>query len=110
MVKDKIIGRVDESKILEKALRSIEAEFVAVYGRRRIGKTFLIREFYENSICFELVGAHRAGLKIQLQNFALSLKKAMGIGIQPQTPTTWFQAFTDLEQFMESLNKQNKNC
>ena len=105
MAKDKIIGRTDESKILERALYSKDPEFIAVYGRRRIGKTFLIREFYENSICFELVGIHKSGLKIQLQNFALSLKKAMDIGIQPETPTTWFQAFTDLEQFMESLNK-----
>lgn len=101
MAKDKIIGRIDESKILEKALYSKDPEFIAVYGRRRIGKTFLIREFYENSICFDLVGVHQAGLKIQLQNFALSLKKAMDIGIQPETPSTWFQAFTDLEQFME---------
>jgi AAA+ ATPase superfamily predicted ATPase len=106
MAKDKIIGRTDESKILEMALYSNDPEFIAVYGRRRIGKTFLIREFYENSICFELVGIHKAGLKIQLQNFAQSLKKAMGLGIQPETPTTWFQAFIDLEQFMESLNKQ----
>ena len=106
MAKDKIIGRTDESKILERTLYSNDPEFIAVYGRRRIGKTFLIREFYENSICFELVGIHKAGLKIQLQNFAQSLKKAMGLGIQPETPTTWFQAFTDLEQFMESLNKQ----
>ena len=106
MAKDKIIGRTDESKILERTLYSNDPEFIAIYGRRRIGKTFLIREFYENSICFELVGIHKAGLKIQLQNFAQSLKKAMDLGIQPETPTTWFQAFTDLEQFMESLNKQ----
>ena len=108
MAKDKIIGRDDESCILDKALHSADPEFIAVYGRRRIGKTFLIREFYGDSICFELVGVHQAGLKIQLQNFAQSLKKAMGIGIQPETPSTWFQAFTDLEQFLESLST-NKN-
>ena len=109
MAKDKIIGRLDEAQILGKALNSADPEFIAVYGRRRIGKTFLIREFYGDSICFELVGVHQAGLKIQLQNFAQSLKKAMGIGIQPETPTTWFQAFTDLEQFLESLGT-NKNA
>ena len=106
MAREKIIGRKDEVGILEKALHSPDPEFIAVYGRRRIGKTFMIREFYEDYVCFELVGVHQASLKIQLKNFAQSLKNAMGIGILPETPDTWFQAFTQLEQFIESLSKQ----
>ncbi len=103
MAKEKVIGRVYETGILEQALHSAEPEFIAVYGRRRIGKTFLIREYYEQSICFELVGIHQTTLKIQLQNFALSLKGAMGLGIMPETPDTWFKAFTLLEYYIESI-------
>ena len=44
MAKEKIIGRKNETGILTKALHSTEPEFIAVYGRRRVGKTFLIRE------------------------------------------------------------------
>ena len=109
MGKDKIIGRVYETGILEKALHSAEPEFIAVYGRRRIGKTFLIREYYEDSICFEMAGVHQTSLKIQLQNFALSLKSAMGLGIMPETPDTWFKAFTFLEYFIDSTNKNQSD-
>ncbi len=109
MAKDKVIGRVAETGILEKALHSAEPEFIAVYGRRRVGKTFLIREYYEDSICFEISGVHQTSLKIQLQNFALSLKNAMGLGIKPETPGTWFEAFTLLKYFIDSINvSQNK--
>lgn len=108
MGKEKIKGRVEEIGILEKAFYSADPEFIAVYGRRRVGKTFLIREFYEDSICFELIGVHEASLKVQLKNFAQSLKNAIGMGILPQAPGTWFEAFSYLEQFLESL-KKNQN-
>ena len=109
MAKEKIIGRIDETQLLDKALHSSDPEFIAVYGRRRVGKTFLIREFYGDSICFELIGVHEASLKVQLNNFAQSLKNAIGMGILPQSPGTWFDAFSSLEQFLESLNqKQNQ--
>ena len=106
MAIDKIIGRLEEAQILDNALHSPDPEFIAVYGRRRVGKTFLIREFYENAICFELIGVHEASLKIQLNNFAESLKKAIDIGILPQAPGTWFEAFSYLEQYLESLNQK----
>jgi uncharacterized protein len=44
-MKGKIVGRELETGLLTKALRSVDPEFIAVYGRRRVGKTFLIREF-----------------------------------------------------------------
>ncbi|MEI6890222.1 MAG: hypothetical protein ACOYM0_11285 [Bacteroidales bacterium] len=70
MAKEKIIGRINETIILGKAISSDIPEFIAVYGRRRVGKTFLIREFFEEEICFELVGVHHATLTQQLKNFA----------------------------------------
>jgi len=106
MAKEKIIGRINEAGILDKALRSPDPEFIAVYGRRRVGKTFLIREFYEDSICFELIGVHDASLKVQLNNFAQSLKYEIGMGLLPQAPGTWFDAYNYLTQFLESINKK----
>ncbi len=109
MSREKIIGRIDETGILKDALDSGDPEFIAVYGRRRIGKTFLIREFFDDRICFELTGMNDAPLKEQLKNFSYSLKDAMGLGIMPQVPASWFEAFSFLEQFLDSPGlKQRK--
>jgi uncharacterized protein len=51
-----LIGRSRERSSLGQAMASSEAELVAVYGRRRVGKTFLIREVFRDALCFELVG------------------------------------------------------
>ena len=55
-----VVGRVREREELGLALASPQAELIAVYGRRRVGKTFLIREVYDDAICFELVGMYGA--------------------------------------------------
>jgi uncharacterized protein len=55
-----LVGRIQERKILEKALAASGAELIAMYGRRRIGKTFLIRSVYEKYIRFEFTGVHNA--------------------------------------------------
>lgn len=86
---ERIIGRQAEKGILELASKSSDPEFVAVYGRRRVGKTHLVREFFDAGICFEIVGKHGATLKEQLDNFAQALGKAIGMGIQPQPGKTF---------------------
>jgi AAA+ ATPase superfamily predicted ATPase len=108
MAQSKIIGRKAEIRILEQAISSKKAEFIAVYGRRRIGKTFLIKEFFGDLICFELIGVHNASLAQQLGNFTVSLGKAMGLGIQPQKPGSWQDAFFQLEQLLESPAQKEK--
>ncbi len=106
---ERIVGRQAEKGILELASKSSDPEFVAVYGRRRVGKTHLVREFFDTGICFEIVGKHGATLKEQLDNFAQALGKAIGMGIQPQSPGSWAEAFRQLEQFLESpLLKKEK--
>jgi predicted AAA+ superfamily ATPase len=102
MPRERISGRQAEMEVLEKALRSSEPEFVAMYGRRRVGKTFLVREFFGDSICFELTGLHNTCLSDQLVNFAEALGKAMGHGVVPRPPASWREAFRQLEQFLES--------
>ncbi len=103
MAEKNIIGRTDQIAILKQSLNSSGAEFIAVYGRRRIGKTYLIREYFDSGICFEMTGIPGSSLKDQLLNFSISLGKSMGTGINPAIPASWFEAFLQLESFLESL-------
>ncbi|MEI6756373.1 MAG: ATP-binding protein [Chlorobium sp.] len=102
MSQNNISGRRDEKRILEQVLTSSDPEFIAVYGRRRVGKTWLVREFFGDRICFEVTGMHNVTLRDQLANFAQSLGKAAGMAVQPQRPSSWSEAFGQLEQLLES--------
>src|SRR3954466_4806917 len=104
---EKLIGRETEREILQEALASTQAELVAVYGRRRVGKTFLIRTVYEEHIAFELSGIHEAKLSVQLENFSLSLQGVSGSQIPIAVPRNWLQAFAILQQYLsEKLRKK----
>lgn len=98
-----IIGRTAEMDKLAQALASGEAEFVAIYGRRRVGKTFLVREFFGEAICFELTGIHGVSLADQLENFATALGRAKGLSEKLRPPSSWREAFEQLARHMESL-------
>ena len=68
-----LIGRKHEISILISTLRSDKSELVAVYGRRRVGKTFLVRSTLEKQIEFEFSGIYNVPLTQQLTNFHLTL-------------------------------------
>ena len=63
MIKKMIIGRENEQKRLRNLYHSGKAEFIAIYGRRRVGKTFLIRQLFENEFVFDLAGLANANTK-----------------------------------------------
>ncbi len=92
----KIIGRISEIEILKDALNNNKSELIAVYGRRRVGKTFLIREFYSNHIVFDVTGLLGGNMKDQLQNFSKEILKRT----QKTVPiiNSWFEMFTELEK------------
>ena len=69
-----IAGRASERVELAHALKSGRPELIAVYGRQRVGKTYLIRGFFAEKICLEVTGAHAASLKDQLANFVRVLE------------------------------------
>lgn len=69
----KIVGRKDEIRELDRLARSGMPEFVAVYGRRRVGKTFLVKEYFNNSFVFYATGVSRGSKAAQLQSFHDSL-------------------------------------
>ncbi len=100
-----IIGRKEEIEILSRACDSGRAEFVAVYGRRRVGKTFLINEVLRDNIVFRHTGLspydrkRKVTLRDQLQNFYYSLiRHGMDGG---EAPRSWMEAFFRLERFLE---------
>lgn len=105
---EKLVGRDTEKKILQDALLSKEAELIVVYGRRRVGKTFLIRRVYEGKILFEISGIHQAKLGEQLENFSLCLQKASGSPLPHAMPTNWLWAFAMLQQYLETKTNKEK--
>jgi AAA+ ATPase superfamily predicted ATPase len=101
-----IIGRARERKELDRLLASKEAEFLALYGRRRVGKTFLVREHFKKQLCFELTGIKDAHVKEQLANFHQQLTEWSG-KTQP-LPDTWQVAFQQLADYLKSLRGSAK--
>ena len=100
-----IIGRNIEKNILLDALSSTQSEMIAVYGRRRVGKTFLIEHVFENKICFNISGIHKGSMKDQLNEFSKILfpKKK-----ERQEITNWFDAFDLLEAHVETVKGKQK--
>jgi uncharacterized protein len=101
-----LIGREKEKAILLDAFRSDESEFVAVYGRRRVGKTYLIREAFNYQFAFQHTGILGASLREELSEFRQSLYDA-GMP-KAAMPKTWYEAFHLLEAFLASLPEGKK--
>ena len=103
-----ITGRTAEIAILENLFQSKRSEFVAIYGRRRVGKTFLVKELFGQRYAFYMSGLSNAGTKLQLTNFMAALgrfdTKTEGGGIPP----TWFAAFQLLIRYLEKCPQKRK--
>lgn len=102
-----LIGRKEEIAKLTRAYHSDHSEFVAVYGRRRIGKTYLIREVFEDKFTFQYSGIFKASNKTQLEVF---YKNLIEQGLDPSTeaPKDWFEAFILLEHLIGGAEAQRK--
>ena len=108
-----IIGREKEIRELHDLYNSGNAEFVAIYGRRRVGKTFLVDEALKGKITFRHAGLspvdeqnRKNNLKAQLTHFFFSLQmQGMKGG---KCPSSWMEAFYMLEQLLEKKSKDNK--
>ena len=101
-----MVGRKKEIKMLRNAAESKCSEFVAVYGRRRVGKTFLVRETFNSNFTFQHSGVANSGTKIQLERFRRSLVES-GHAKCPVLKT-WFQAFDELKSVVASSSAGKK--
>jgi AAA+ ATPase superfamily predicted ATPase len=104
----KLVGRHEEIQIMNSLLVSGEPEMLALIGRRRVGKTYLIKEVYRNHTCFEMTGIKDATLKEQLYNFTLQLKKYTQSKIDLAIPDNWITAFDQLSIYLSGLKTKKK--
>ena len=102
-----MVGREEEKKFLQQLLHTKEAELLAVYGRRRVGKTFLIRNTFKEVMAFEYSGIHEAPLAVQLTEFIATLNRFAG-SHKWATPKTWTEAFQILKEYLTPLLKRKR--
>lgn len=95
-----MIGRVSEKEVLDHCLKSGRPEFVVVYGRRRVGKTYLIKEYFNERFSFYATGINNQNTRAQLKAFHTSLKE---YGCSDKTiPEDWFEAFSRLKKVLQN--------
>lgn len=92
------IGRKQEIKMLQDIKDSGKAEFVAVYGRRRVGKTYLIQQFFDNKFAFSATGILEGTREEELFAFTSAL---IAVGYTGPQPKTWLEAFEGLKSVLE---------
>ena len=103
---DTIIGRKAEREILYDCLTSKKSEFVALYGRRRVGKTFLVRELLGPDFVFYTTGILNGTGADQLSNFNAEIANAGGRQLAPAKK--WSEAFNNLNALIQSSGKKGK--
>ena len=105
-MKENIVGRKAEIRELERLYHSNKAEFVAVYGRRRVGKTFLVKQLFEKELVFSVAGLANEKTAKQLKNFFKTLQlydKSIA-----DKPKDWIDAFDLLIRYLLSLGEGRK--
>jgi AAA+ ATPase superfamily predicted ATPase len=107
-VEKEMVGRARERTMLTEAMTSKVPEFVAVFGRRRVGKTFLIRQVCGPYFDFELTGLHEGTMAQQLQNFVYAFRTQFPDFEPDRNPGSWLEAFFLLSEALASLPKKKK--
>lgn len=104
-----IFARAQEIKLLQQLYNSKKPEFLAVYGRRRVGKTFLIREFFKNrGTYFALTGVKNTSMRKQLKNFVEEFARVFGMPPKDEPPKDWFEAFSQLRKAIEKVKGKER--
>jgi len=106
-----LIGRIQEIEALRKYRESDESEFLVIYGRRRVGKTFLVRQYFKDGFFFYATGiapedSFKAKSQVNLERFGISLNQ-YGID-QTGAPATWMEAFDRLKDGIMANNTPGK--
>jgi AAA+ ATPase superfamily predicted ATPase len=103
-----MVGRNYEINRLLKSIQSNDSELIAVYGRRRVGKTFLIRNIYKDHIKFEVSGLFQGEKEQQLDIFFDELKKVSVRFVEEDRPKSWKEAFELLKKYINGLRGKEK--
>lgn len=102
-----IVGRELEIAQLDKYFNSGKAEFLALYGRRRVGKTFLVRQYFKNDFAFDMTGVMEGTKAEQVSAFHTALKSC---GFKGKKSSSWLDLFFDLRQLLEAKIEDGKRC
>ena len=102
--KTTIIGRRHEQDLIREYYESPKAELVAVYGRRRVGKTFLIKQCFDETFDFYFTGSFETPRSTQLTLFKKELERYSGRKLRK--PKDWYEAFDALREYISSLHKE----
>jgi len=102
-----LVGRSFEKERFNESLQSHRSELIAVYGRRRIGKKYLIRTYFYKHIIFSFTGLRNGILSDQLENFMLELRRVSN-QYKDVSPDGWLEAFSYLRTYLEGIRKTKK--
>jgi len=104
-----IFCRDREKEALQEALDSRRPEFIAVYGRRRIGKTYLVRNYlHDKGLFFHLTGVAGASMKQQLWNFNEEFSRVFLSGVPQECPADWQEAFGRIQEALETKDHDRR--
>jgi uncharacterized protein len=101
-----LVGRKDEYQILEKSYKSSLSQLIIIYGRRRVGKTFLVNQSFENKFAFKITGVYKQNKNTQLANFSIELSRADNK--EHDVFKNWSSAFSALKKYLDSLDEKEK--
>ena len=93
-----LIGRKEEQDLLRKYIDSDRSEFIAIYGRRRVGKTFLVTETFKDALSFDMTGVIDGDKEDQLVSFNIALKES---GYEGKRVSDWYEAFEALKEVVK---------
>lgn len=105
-MKNKLVARHNECEEIRRCMESDESEFIIVCGRRRIGKTYLIEQFFDKKYDFKYVGGHNLDTRDQLRNFSKALTRYSGK--KQLKLKDWIDAFDALESYLETLDNNRR--
>jgi uncharacterized protein len=97
-----LIGRTEELTLIRQLQTGQKPAFLAVYGRRRVGKTFLVKQAFDNQFDFYLTGVANVTNRMQLANYFATLVQSFPVAEREKAPKDWFEAFRLLRKCLES--------
>ena len=104
MHSNKLIGRAEEVRLLEEYYASEKSELVAVYGRRRVGKTFLVYETLGSRLDFDFTGKYQVSSKVQIMEFQKEIARRSKTAVAKEKD--WFGTFDHLKEYLLGLGKK----
>lgn len=106
VIRNILFGREYEKQKLNRCLETEQAQLILVYGRRRVGKTYLIHKFFNGRFDFRLTGIYNQPKNVQLENFSYELNRQSGRN--DPVPKNWLHAFRMLRDYLSTLPEDEK--